>query len=111
MFRPDGSVLGFGGSGRNEGFNNVAMQDRPFVGPLPSGEYAMRPAITHPRLGPVAIELLPDPANIMHGRQGFWIHGWSGELGIRKSSDGCILLSRGNREDIDASEDKALTVV
>ena len=110
MFRPDGTLLGVGGSGRDVGFNNPSMQDVPFVGPLPSGGYTIGEAQDHSVLGPVAMPLTPDPEDMMFGRNDFWIHGWSAERGVTKSSDGCILQSKPCRIEISQSDDCTLRV-
>src|SRR5579862_3722677 len=44
-------------------------------GPLPVGKYTIGPATdTILKLGPIAMPLIPDPANEMFGRSGFFIH-------------------------------------
>jgi hypothetical protein len=53
-------------------------------GPLPTGNYSIRPA-GWVRKRPTWLYLDPDKSNNMHGRGGFFIHPW----GI---SNGCIML-------------------
>ena len=99
-----------GYSGHGEGLNNPAMQEVHATGPLPVGIYAIAPARTSARLGPVTLDLLPDANNEMFGRSLFRIHGDNGK-GDRSASDGCIILPRNVREFVDASPDKVLEVV
>ena len=99
-----------GYSGHGEGLNNPAMQGVQAIGPLPVGTYAIAPARTSKRLGPVVLDLLPDANNEMFGRSLFRIHG-DNSKGDRSASDGCIILPRNVREFIDASQDKVMVVV
>jgi hypothetical protein len=90
--------------------NNPERQFDHMYGPLPRGVYTIGPAHTDPQLGPVAMRLSPDPRNLMHGRDGFFIHGDSlahpGE-----ASEGCIVMDVGVRNIIAASTDRYLQVV
>lgn len=105
---PDG-FLAVGYAGAGEGKNNPEMQDVPNVGPLPRGLYT----ITGPECigtvfpcpnchgakehkhGPYVLRLHPSPANIMHGRAGFLIHG---DNGHGTASEGCICIDRSKRQ-------------
>jgi Protein of unknown function (DUF2778) len=106
----DPYVLGSGYSGFGEGKNNPAFQDVPSVGPIPQGRYLIRGAFDSPTHGPVAMPLVPDASNQMFGRSEFLIHGDS-LAAPGSASKGCIILPRGVREAINASEDKLLVVV
>lgn len=91
LLRKDGAIIGAGYAGHNEGRMNHAMQDQHNVGPLPVGKYTLGAARTHPKLGPLAIPLTPDPGNTMFGRSAFFVHGDSfSHPGL--ASDGCIIL-------------------
>lgn len=106
----DGNLLGTGWSGQREGYNNPAMVSISKTGPLPPGTYAIGPAYTHPHLGPVVMNLNPDPGNEMYGRDDFRIHG-AAELNPELSSEGCIILPRSVREALVARADRTLEVV
>lgn len=99
-----------GYAGRGKGKNNPAMQDVRNVGPLPTGLYQMGVAINHPRLGPIAIPLIPDAGNCMHGRSDFLAHGDSiahpGEASL-----GCIILNPAARNLLSKSKDRWLSVI
>jgi hypothetical protein len=96
----DGELIGVGGAGNGPGFNNPLMQSVHDVGPLPRGLYTIQPAEDDAKLGPVAMELIPDPENQMFGRSGFYIHGWSATLGILHSSKGCPMAPCVTRDGI-----------
>src|SRR5438270_6543965 len=110
MIDPSGKVLDSSGySGKGAAKNDPDQQCVIDQGPIPRGSYTMRPAINHPRLGPLAIPLTPDPGNDMCDRSSFYIHGDSvSDPG--NASDGCIILARTSRETIDSSTDKTLNV-
>lgn len=88
-------------------------------GPLPPGRYTIGPADNnHPKLGPIAMPLNPDPANQMHGRGSFFIHADS-VASPGMASEGCIVPvhgvhgepGRAIREVIAAGADRDLTVI
>ena len=80
-------------SGRGEGRNNPAMQNRRNIGPLPRGLYAIgAPVATH---GPVTLPLTPHRDNEMNGRSGFLIHGDNAK---GDASRGCIIADRDTRD-------------
>lgn len=79
------------------------------LGPLPPGDYAILSAITHPRLGPVAMPLSPHPENQMLGRGGFYIHG-DNPAANQTASEGCIVASHEIRQMISDSTDRQLRV-
>jgi len=106
-------VTGYAGGncGANpEGVNNPDMQDQHGIGPLPQGVYTFTEAENSPKLGPMAIILIPDPANEMFGRSDFRMHGDSiTHPGC--ASEGCIIMPRNIREAVFAGDDKTITVV
>jgi hypothetical protein len=126
LYSPTGRKMEPAGySGNREGLNNPAMESVRDVGPLPEGVYDMDAPIDHPRLGPFAIPLIPRPENVMHGRNGFYIHAkrktepQSEPVGtpmaelreVELSSDGCIAQVRAIRQAAWLSLDHVLAVV
>lgn len=105
----DGENVVEGYSGAGDGKNNPAMQDVPNVGPLPAGKYTIGEPSDTKTHGPYVLHLTPDAANEMFGRSGFLIHGDS-VVHPGTASEGCIILPRKVREQIWASEDRALVV-
>ena len=99
-----------GYAGRGDGKNNPAMQHVKNVGPLPTGLYHIEKAITHQRLGPLSLLLMPDIGNVMLGRYGFYIHGDSLEA-PGEASEGCIVLGRAARAVVNESNDRWLSVI
>jgi hypothetical protein len=86
------------------------MQEVPFVGPLPVGLYTIGGAYTHPKLGPITMDLIPDPSNVMYNRDDFRMHGFAA-ANPKGSSDGCIVQEEDVRVLISRSPDKRLQVV
>ena len=118
LFRPDGTLAGTGYAGGEcglhpEAVNNPAFCNQHSIGPLPPGEYTIARAITHPRLGPIAMALNPNPKNTMFGRSGFYLHADLVEAATkpRAASDGCIVQSGAVRKEVDTSTDRDLIVV
>ena len=106
----DGVENASGYSGHDDGRNNPARQDVANGGPLPQGQYTIEAPVDTATHGPFVLRLDPDPANEMHGRAGFLIHGDSlADAG--EASHGCVILARVVRERIAASGDTALEVV
>lgn len=106
-----GSLKGTGYSGNTWGLNNPAAQFQVGVGPIPVGLYTIGPPhspIDH--LGPLALPLWPDRANMMHGRSGFFAHGDNSALN-HSASHGCIVLGHSVRVMLNESKDRLLTVV
>lgn len=94
----DGELLGTGYSGFEQGKNNPALQAIHDVGPIPEGLYTIGAPhdLTGGPHGPYVLPLTPDPANIMHGRNGFLLHGDSlEEPGF--ASRGCIIQTHSVR--------------
>jgi len=110
IWRNNEPTLAEGYAGAGEGINNAMMQHVRNVGPLPRGLYRMAPAVTHPRLGPVAIALVHDGGNDMGDREDFWIHGDNRRMN-RTGSRGCPIFDRSTREILQRSPDRWLVVV
>jgi len=102
LLEHNGIALGMGYSGHDDGVNNPAMQNIRDIGPIPCGKYTIRGAVTHPHLGPVAMELLPYSTNQMFLRSEFFIHG-DNSAGNRSASHGCIIMDRKVRGSIAAA--------
>ena len=99
---------GYSGSETDSGKNNPHAQCERDIGPIPRGRYTIGAPFVGP--SPFSLRLTPDPANDMCGRDGFLIHGDSiADPGT--ASNGCIILSRAQREQIWASPTKLLRVV
>jgi hypothetical protein len=118
MFRPDGTLLATGYAGgecgkRPEAVNNLAFCPVKFVGPLPPGGYTMKEWIDATDTGPMSGILVPDPANVMYGRDDFRIHPDLIDRATKPqaASDGCIVLDEPYRAEIKASSDQRLVVV
>ena len=114
IFDPTGELAGTGYAGGNcganpEGINNHSMQDIPLIGPIPLGLFTMGEPVEHSQLGPFAIPLIPDPANEMFGRGGFYCHG---DTAIpMRASEGCIVQVPDVRHAMWASADHEVEVV
>ena len=83
-------------SGHGSGVNNPAMQDAAMVGPIPVGSYTIGAPSTHPKLGPLAMALTPNPGTDTFGRSGFFMHGDNSALN-HSASEGCIIASHNQR--------------
>lgn len=111
IWRNNDAPLAHGYAGADKGINDPAQHHVRNVGPLPRGLYRMmHPAVKHPRLGQVAIQLEPDPYNEMFGRSGLWIHG-DNARNNRSASQGCPIFARTVRDALNASHDRWLVVV
>lgn len=110
IWNPSGVCLGQGYAGRGDGKNNPAMQQAQIKGPLPCGDYTIGPAYHHPHLGPVCMDLTPDPSNLMFGRSLFRLHADSVDH-PGEASEGCIVQARSVRDAVAASSDRHLHVV
>lgn len=102
VYEYDGTLLGTGAAGHGKGKNNPDMQGvrghaPDPAGPLPVGFYTIDDPVNHPRLGPMAMQLLPFPDNEMFGRSGFFMHGFS-TRDYENSSDGCICQNANVRQ-------------
>jgi hypothetical protein len=108
LYDPQGNAVASDAySGAGVGRNNSAMEQMPNVGPIPRGTYQIEHSRHSPRTGPVSMNLTPQPGNQMFGRSAFMIHG---DNRTHTASQGCIILRRDLREQIDRSDDKELTV-
>lgn len=90
------SNLGTGYAGTGDGRNNPDMQNVPFVGPLPQGQYTIGNPFNYTGgTGPYSMRLTPNSANDMFGRNGFLIHG---NNAINDASHGCIVCPLATRQ-------------
>jgi len=97
----DGTPVATCYSGRGIGKDNPAYCSAPMgtlgpgnFGPLPAGKYTISAAVDDPKLGPIAMRLIKDPANEMYGRDGFFIHADS-VAHPGEASEGCIVPVHG----------------
>ena len=105
-----GDVVGIGYAGHELGKNNPQLQNIKNVGPLPTGIYTIEQPGDDPVVGRYAMRLCPDPTNDMYGRADFFIHG-DNPNHIGESSDGCIVVALGVRQEIWDSNDHTLKVI
>lgn len=106
----DGERIATGYAGRGEGKNNPAAEHIARTGPIPRGLYTVTGVLADGgHMGAYVLTLEPDPANQMHGRSGFCIHGDS-VFHPGTASLGCIILPRNVRRMIWESGDYKLTV-
>lgn len=110
LFNGGGTLIDTGYAGKGAAKNDPDQQCVADMGPIPRGFYTIDPAVTHPKLGPVALRLEPDASNNMCGRAGFFIHG-DKVSDPGNASEGCIIMKRSTRESVDGSTDKRLQVV
>lgn len=110
MLSPTGVTVEIGYSGADEWVNKPIAERIPDEGPIPTGSYTIEPAVDHANLGPCSMPLTPDPANEMHDRFGFYIHGDNAQAD-QSASAGCIIMSRETRDEISASTNRTLLVV
>ncbi|SDE71964.1 Protein of unknown function [Bradyrhizobium brasilense] len=88
---------GYSGSKSGGGYNDPSKQCVKMVGPIPRGQYKVGPPGPGP--SPYSLRLTPAPGTDTCGRSGFLIHGDSiSHPG--NASEGCIILSRSEREAI-----------
>lgn len=107
---PGISATGY--SGRSDGLNNPSMQSVHDVGPIPQGDYTIQAPHADPKVGPIAMRLVPWTHNTMFGRGSFLIHGDNAQQN-HSASEGCIILPRDVRVKIGISVlngDNQLTV-
>lgn len=106
----DGKAVFRGWAGQGEHKNNPASQGVKGKGPLPRGRYTIGAPYASKDHGPFVLRLTQDKKNEMLGRDGFLIHGAS-KSKPETSSQGCIILSRKDREAVWASGDRELIVI
>lgn len=104
----DGTQLTIGYSGTAEGRNNPSLEDKPNLGPIPRGVYTIGPVYTHELLGPLVMDLIPEPDTKTFGRSLFRIHGNNLE---NDASHGCVILNKQTRFLVSQSSDHELRVV
>lgn len=104
---PQGLGVATGYSGAEMGKNNPLTEGEKNVGPIPRGTYQIRPAHFSPHTGPLSMDLVAMPNTHTLGRYAFLIHG---DNPSHTASQGCIILSRGIREQINGSSDRILIV-
>lgn len=106
-------IPGTGGRGYSgaPGFtDDPNSENLPNRGPIPKGNYTIKPPINSPNTGPNALPLTPNPGTNTHGRNNFQIHG-DNKQGNRSASQGCIILDPSIRNQIINSGDNKLRVV
>lgn len=95
--------VGTGYSGARHRANDRLSVHVQGEGAIPPGLYRAGTARDLDSLGPHAIPLIPDDANEMFGRSGFYVHG-DNKAGNRTASRGCIILNRSIRDMIDPGD-------
>jgi len=105
----DGVPVGTGYAGNGAGLNNPAMQNVPNVGPLPQGAYNIGPQHNNPNTGPATMNLNPAPGTNTFGRNAFRMHGDNAQ-GDHSASEGCIIMNRDVRNQVNNSGDTSLVV-
>ena len=113
ILKHDGEEMATGYAGCGPGLNAPNCQNLHKVGPLPQGLYTIMPPCTDPKVGIIAMRLIPDPLNEMFGRADFFLHG-PHENDHFDSSEGCVILPHNTRVAIGAdvvAGDDQLTVV
>ncbi len=106
----DGHLIGTGYAGYPPHVNRPDDQCLIKLGPLPRGFYTIGPAYSHPKLGPVCMDLTPDASNEMCERSLFRIHADS-ILSPGNASEGCVVQNHSVRIQVEMSGDKRLQVV
>ena len=89
--------VGYSGSLSKGGKNDPSKQCEHDIGPIPRGRYTVGPPGPGP--SPYSLRLMPNSSNHMCGRSNFLIHGDSVSH-PGDASEGCIILSRNEREAI-----------
>lgn len=105
---PQGQLVANDGySGAGQGRNNRAMEHARNTGPIPRGRYRIGNARHSTHTGPVSMNLAPQTGTTTFGRSAFMIHG---DNISHTASNGCIILRRPIREQINSSTDRELVV-
>lgn len=110
LYRPDGSLLTTAYAGHGAGVNQPALQDQIGIGPLPTGLYTIGTNRPGTHMGPIAIALLPDAANQMHGRAEFYCH-LDTRTRDHSASAGCIVMGVGPLAQIAQARGQKIEVV
>lgn len=104
--------VGDGYSGHPPHVNDVSAESIPNTGPLPRGLWTFGTAIDSPKLGPMAIPVIPKPGTDTFGRSSFFMHGDEiDHVGEELASDGCMIFGHSVRLFINLSSDKDLEVL
>lgn len=117
IFNPQGEVVDLAWSGYGDYRNKPEFQSLKHLGCLPRGPYHIQQAIRHPKLGKLAMQLIPFPENEMFGRSEFFLHGYlkdNPSTVVNEtylSSHGCICTEYLIRVMISESDDRVLEVV
>lgn len=106
----DGSLVGIGYAGKDDGKDNPAAQNLVGIGPIPRGTYTIGAPFTHPHAGVYTLRLAPQSGTNTFGRSGFMMHGDSIEH-PGHASDGCIIQNLMVRRQVWESGDHTLEVV
>lgn len=102
--------VGAGYSGYDKGRMNPEMEGVHQIGPIPRGLWIIGKAVTHPKLGPLAIPLAPAKDTDALGRSGFFIHGDS-SVHPGMASEGCIILAQIYRQQLSQAWGDTLEVI
>lgn len=105
----DGTVIGIGYSGRDEGKNRSAAQTKEGIGPIPRGTYTIGAPFIHPHTGAYSMRLTPQAGTHTFGRSGFLMHRDSVDH-PGQASDGCIVQNLAVRHQVWTSGDRTLVV-
>ena len=107
----NGVEVGQGYSGHPpSGLNNPDMEQVKDVGPIPAGKWLIGSFRNDHHLGPCVAPLTPLVPTDTFGRSGFWLHGDTAD-GTHDASDGCIILSLTERQQICADPSGGVLVV
>lgn len=90
-------LCGHGWAGQPPYKNDPSATGVSGKGPLPCGYFTIGAAYTHPHIGKLTMNLIPDSTNDMKGRDLFRMHGAS-ESDPEHSSEGCIIMPHDVRQ-------------
>jgi len=114
----DIDYVAYGYAGNGIAANNSNLQNIPYIGPLPQGDYNIGPeqdniVYSHGKQVTLSnsMRLTPFPSNEMFGRFGFLIHGSETNDDNRHSSTGCPVFDKKTRDKIGNSGDHCFIVV
>jgi hypothetical protein len=110
-WRKDNKHFAYGWSGFEDGINIPAMQNIPYIGPIPCGAWKIiGPPVDDPETGKYTLIVVPDSATQIFGRNSFRLHGRSAAKPF-DSSKGCLVLELVYRQQVWGSGDTNLLVV